>query len=186
MIEQRGGPGPVVLDFECIYLTSGNRVMKEQRRDLWIQLLGWTREVAGDRLIGIFNLLMTTEPWESNHDLATDIAAHTDVFFPNMYTMITDERVCEEDNQEGWEDRLELIRGRAAEADPSKLFVPYIWPQYYPTCPNLGEEFVPGDIWRWELNTLDADNVDGVVIWSGRRAADSTDWFDETVDFMNS
>lgn len=173
-----GISGPVVLDHEKIYLKGVTRAVAEHRRDQWIQLLTWTREVVPTHTIGIYNFLHEVDP--ANLDLAAEVAAHANAFFPSMYTWIGNNNCSD---QTGWTNRLDRILTRATAIDAAKPVIPFIWPQIYPTCTG-GGSFVSGVGWRYQLDTIQARGAAGLIIYSEAKINAAGDWSDETLDFM--
>lgn len=174
-----GQAGPVILDHEKIYLKGVTRAVAEHRRDQWIQLLTWTHDVVPNHTVGIYNFLHEVDP--ANLDLAAEVAAYADAFFPSMYSWIGNGNNCSD--QTGWTTRLTAIMSRAASIDPAKPVIPFVWPQFYPSCTG-GGSFLTGPQWRYQLDTIQAQGAAGLVIYSEAKINAAGDWSDETLDFM--
>lgn len=175
--------GPVILDFETIYLRGSiTRATAEARAAMWIQLLQWTREAKPGRMIGIYNFLKELDT--AFMDLAEDVAAYEDAFFPSMYSYSNMQNQCSD--QAGWTARLQALIARGDQIDPFQPTIPFIWPQIYPTCPG-GGSFLTAAQWRYQLDTIHTAGTSGLLIYGGGNApATSLGWYNETVDFINS
>lgn len=174
--------GPVVLDFESIYLRGVTRAVAETRRTQWITLLTWTREAVPGRMIGIYNFLHELDT--ANIDLAKEVSVYEDAFFPAMYTYLNNTNNCSD--QSGWLARLNAMIARGDQIDPLQKTIPFVWPQIYPTCPG-GGGFVPAAQWRWQLDTIRNSETSGLLIYSGGSAGTAElGWYNETVSFLNT
>lgn len=174
--------GPVILDFESTYLRGSiTRTEAERRAGDWITMLTWTRQAVPGRMIGIYNFLHEIDP--AFMDLATQVAAYEDAFFPAMYSYISNGNGCSD--QAGWTIRLDAMVDRADQIDPAQPTIPFIWPQIYPTCPS-GGSFVPAAQWRWQLESIRARGISGTLIYSEATTASDLGWYNETVDFIGS
>lgn len=182
-------PGPVVLDFEDIFL-EGTETVVRQRLAIWHNLLTWTRQVLTEQgstqKIGIFAF---TEHVDDQYlSLAKELNGKIDAFFPEMY------RYPDVDQAE-WNYELNVRATEARLIDSTKPVYPYIWPQYpkYDGTTPPGQEpgvFYEGTTWRQQLNALKAHPyINGFVVWnsgSWNTVGNHTSWADETIDFVAS
>lgn len=178
-VNAESDPGPIVFDIEDnFYLDTNDRAVAVTRANIAKQILQWAKDERGDKEFGLYGYLNRT--FYANLDLAIAVAQHEDMFFPEMYTRTT--------SFNEWHNRLVSNTVKAADIDPVKPIVPFLWPQYYPgtkdTAGNdIGGQFVPGTAWRQQLNDL-STHAEGVTIWSLTVPVTSIDWYNQTVDFM--
>ncbi|ALN61692.1 hypothetical protein GLA29479_808 [Lysobacter antibioticus] len=173
--------GPVVLDFENIWIKNVDAAQAHRRYRLWRQLFLWAKEAVPDRMIGAYDLLGPNT--DQYLDCARDLSQYQDGFFPHLYT-------ASGLTQATWERRLDNRVVSARNVNPSKPLIPYIRPQEEATCGGDPEPtYLPADRWRRQLDQLGA-KASGFIVWSpvmcSQRVGDNRGWIIETVDFMRS
>ncbi|MBX9400532.1 hypothetical protein K4L06_04350 [Lysobacter sp. BMK333-48F3] len=172
-------PGPIVLDFENIWIKNVDPAKAHLRYRIWRQLFLWAREAAPGRMIGAYDLLGPNT--DQYLDCARDLAQYQDGFFPHLYTATTLDQAT-------WERRLDNRVASARNVDSSKPLIPYIRPQYEATCgQNPNPAYLPADRWRRQLDQLGV-KAGGFVVWSpvqcSQTVGSNRAWVAETVDFM--
>lgn len=172
-------PGPIVLDFENIWIKNVDPAKAHLRYRIWRQLFLWAREAAPGRMIGAYDLLGPNT--DQYLDCARDLARYQDGFFPHLYTATTLD-------QPTWERRLDNRVASARNVDSTKPLIPYIRPQFEATCQGDPDpDFLPAERWRRQLDQLGA-KASGFVVWSpvqcSQCVGQSRAWVIETVDFM--
>lgn len=185
-------PGPVVIDFENLYLKSPDPAINQARYNAWMQITQWTQEALDaydpGRKFGIFGF-SNKGYLPATAALAKNIAFQCTAHFPQMYEWAHDP---------GWTGNLVEAIDMSNQLDSTQPIYPYIWPQYSCwepeelNCPgddpnNPYPRWVSGNNWRSRLNTLAQSSVDGFVIWSRRTTTptvDNFEWVNQTVDFV--
>ncbi|MFI6844235.1 hyaluronidase [Kitasatospora sp. NBC_00085] len=166
-----GTPGPLVLDYETLYLT-GTPDEAQRHYQKLSTLLQWTHEAAPGKQIGVFGLLDTTQP--AYYPLARSLAEQEDAFFPDLYTPSPD--------RNKWQARLDRIVAQAQQTNPNIPVYPFLWPHYPDHTPNASQ-YLPADLWSYELAAC-AKAVKGVVIWGGSTRGNSDRaWVDTLKQF---
>ncbi|MCE5267739.1 MAG: hyaluronidase [Planctomycetaceae bacterium] len=175
--------GPIVLDIEGIPLSGDPKVVKP-RFTLFATLAKWAKEAAPDRIVGYYGHgLFPERPAKQYKAEAKELAAPVDAFFPSMYVF--------NDNREAWRKKLADVVAEARRIAPGKPVYPFVWPQYHDGTPQQFQ-FVTGEYWRWQLDTIRQCGADGVVLWGARRYPNAhvwneqADWWQETLRFMKS
>ncbi|MEV8529073.1 hypothetical protein AB0451_33825 [Streptomyces sp. NPDC052000] len=164
-------PGPLVLDYETLYLTGPPDEAQRHFQKL-STLLQWTHQAAPGKQIGFWGLLNNTQP--AYYPLARSLAEHEDAFFPDLYTFSPD--------RNKWQARLDRDLAEAKQINPNVPVYPFLWPQYPEHTPNAGQ-YLSADLWSYELAAC-AKTVKGVAIWGGstRGNRDQT-WVDTLKQF---
>ncbi|WP_152566438.1 hypothetical protein [Lysobacter antibioticus] len=173
--------GPVVLDFENIWIKNVDAAQAHRRYRLWRQLFLWAKEAAPGHMIGAYDLLGPNS--DQYLDCARDLSQYQDGFFPHLYTAPTL-------TQATWERRLDNRVVSARNVNSSKPLIPYIRPQEEATCGGDPEPtYLPADRWRRQLDQLGA-KASGFIVWSpvmcSHNVGENRGWITETVDFMRS
>lgn len=166
-------PGPVVLDFETLYL-KGRRSIAERHFQKLRQLLRWAHEAVPGRVVGYYGVLGNTSP--QYFSLERRLAEGEDALFPSLYTF--------SDNRSAWHARFVSIMAEAAKVAPGKPVYAYLWPQYHGGTKLAGKYLTP-DHWRYELDTAQ-QLCSGVVIWSPWASDPDQRWVDETAAFLGA
>lgn len=166
-------PGPVVLDFENLYL-QGTPAVAEQHFHVLDTLALWAHEAAPGKIIGFYGLLDHTD--RHYLSLARRLAARQDAFFPSLYTF--------NDDRAAWAQRVRDDVALARSIAPRLPVLLYIWPQYHEGTPKA-LRYMSSSYWSFQLHTA-ARYADGVVIWSGTARNTSTGWVNVTAAFMRS
>ncbi|MFI1198663.1 LPXTG cell wall anchor domain-containing protein [Streptomyces sp. NPDC020883] len=164
-------PGPVVLDFESLYLTGAPDTAQRRLKKLET-FAQWAHEAVPGKAIGFYGVLGNTA--SRYYPLARQLARHVDAFFPTLYTF--------DDNRAAWRTKLADDLAEARAVAPGKPVYPYLWPQYHDGTPRSGQ-FLSADHWSYELDTA-RRLVPGVVIWSGAGPVTDKGWITATERFM--
>ncbi|WP_189305497.1 hypothetical protein [Streptomyces albospinus] len=164
-------PGPVVLDFESLYLT-GTPDTAQRHLEKLEKFAQWAHEALPGKVIGFYGVLGNTTP--RYYPLARQLARYVGAFFPTLYTF--------DDNRAAWRAKLVKDLEEAKAVDPGKPVYPYLWPQYHDGTPK-SPQFLSADHWSYELDTA-RRLVPGVVIWSGAWPVTDKGWITATERFM--
>ena len=165
----------------------------QEQEDSLIKLVNvfkWIHQANPHVRVGIYSIIPQREywrvpnrQWEHRNNLYKELGDEVDVIFPSLYTFY--------DDQQGW---VEYAKKNIKEARKyGKPVYAFIWPQYHDSNATLGGQYIPGDYWRLQLDTL-ADIADGIVIWGGWQEdwatstseTDPDNWWYQTLDFMQS
>lgn len=165
------GPGPVVLDFETLYL-EGPQADAERHFEKLRTMLEWAHEAVPGRTVGYYGVLGNTSP--RYYKLERRLAEREDALFPSLYTF--------SDNRPAWLAKFRRIMTQAAKVAPGKPVYAYLWPQYHDGTKLAGHYLTP-DHWRYELETAQ-QLCSGVVIWGPRVSDPDRRWVDETAAFL--
>lgn len=184
----RNAPGPLVIDFEQIFLRredSCDEACVMKRFDTWDKIVTWTNEVKnetgfGGRKFGIYNFSLNYG--SQFRDLAADIAGRTDIHFPSLYYWVNN-------TPERWEERLTAAVTKAKALSANKPIYPYIAPQYQgPDKDNFGG-FIGGTKWRANLDAI-LERADGFVIWNryvhNANAQPGQRWVSATASYIDA
>ncbi|MFD8707248.1 hypothetical protein ACFV1W_32475 [Kitasatospora sp. NPDC059648] len=165
-----GTPGPLVLDYETLYL-SGTPDEAQRHFQKLTTLLQWTHEAAPGKQVGFWGLLDNTQP--RYYPLARTLAEHEDAFFPDLYSSSPD--------QDKWQARLDRVLDEAKQINPKVPVYPFLWPQY--DGHTMGGKYLPPDSWSYELAAC-GKTTKGVVIWGGGTNGNSDPtWVDTLKQF---
>ena len=133
-------------------------------------VLRWFREESPDVRVGYFGILPVADfwsfrsgaeskryrGWKTRNDRLIPLARLVDVIFPSIYTYTADKDM--------WvQFAVENIKEARRYGKPVYVF---LWPQYSERNKTLGEEYLPPDFWKLQLETAHK-YADGVVIWGG-------------------
>ena len=166
-------PGPVVLDFETLYLRGTPAVAERRFRKLQT-LLDWSREAVPGRTLGYYGVLGNTEPRYLG--LERRLAAGQDALFPSLYTFSTD--------RNAWLRHVRYVMGEAAAIAPNKPVYVYLWPQFHGGTKQAGRYLTP-DQWEFELDTA-AQVSSGAVIWGPNTGDPDQAWVAATAGFLST
>ncbi|HEX4787230.1 MAG TPA: hypothetical protein VH372_02125 [Actinospica sp.] len=167
------GPGPVVLDFETLYLKGSPTVAHRRFRKLQT-LLSWAHQAVPGRVVGYYGVAGNTE--SRYLPLERRLAVNEDALFPSLYTF--------SDNLAAWHANFRRIVAEARSVAPGKRVYAYLWPQYHGGSARAGAYLTPAH-WRYELDTA-TKLCAGVVIW-GPAARDSDQrWVGATAGFLST
>jgi hypothetical protein len=165
--------GPVVLDFETLYLR-GSTATAYRRFQKLQTLLAWTHEAVPGRTVGYYGVLGNTAPRYLG--LERRLAAHEDALFPSLYTF--------SDNLPAWHWRFRQIMAEAAYIAPGKPVYAYLRPQYHEGTRLAGRYLTP-DHWSYELRVA-RRLCSGVVIWGPRHSDPDQRWVEATGSFLGA
>ncbi len=114
--------------------------------------------------------------WIMENRSIEGIVGSVDVIYPSLYTFST--------NQKEWETyAIENINIAKTYGKPVYVF---LWPMYHDST-KLKGQYIPGDFWRFQLETC-KKYADGIVIWGGSREKWNEDapWWSETKMFLST
>jgi len=164
-------PGPVVLDFETLYLR-GSAAVARRRFQKLRTLLAWAHQAVPGRTVGYYGVLGNTAPRYLG--LERRLATGEDALFPSLYTF-TDSRAA-------WSRRFHIIMSEAAAVAPGKPVYAYLWPQYHGGTKWAGHYLTP-DYWHYELEAA-TRLCSGVVIWGPSNSDPDQRWVRATASFL--
>ena len=171
-----------------------NRAIKEL-----VSIVDWVHEANPKVLIGYFGILPQREYWsfiqpakmqenlnklQQRNKKFRKLAEHVDIIFPSLYTFYN--------KPEEWKI---YAKGMLEEARQyNKPIYAFVWPMYHTSNTTLGDQFIGGDFWRLQLETIYKLGFDGVVIWGGSKKqwkvsaldADPDNWWYQTLAFIHS
>jgi hypothetical protein len=126
------------------------------------------------------------EAWKVRNDMLAPLAAAVDFIVPDLYMHISL-------NQAGW---LQYATENVNEAKRyGKPVIPILWPRVHNDGTAAPQPYIPGDQWRFMLDSVKAMNVSGIIIWdtggfnttSPVGVLDETQgWWIETKNFLAS
>jgi len=164
-------PGPVVLDFETLYLRGSSAAAHRHFRKLHT-LLAWAHEAVPGRTVGYYGVLGNTAP--RYFPLERRLAQRENALFPSLYTF--------GDDRAAWRARFRGIMAEAAAIAPGKPVYAYLWPQYHGGSRWAGRYLTP-DHWRFELAEA-TRRCSGVVIWGPSNSDPDQRWVGATASFL--
>ena len=164
-------PGPVVLDFETLYL-KGSRPSPDGTIEKLRTLLDWAHEaVPGVRSATTAcpaTPFRATSSWSGASPSARTPCSRAFTRSPTT--------------SPAWRTRFRHVMSEAAAVAPGKPVYAYLWPQYHDGTKLAGRYLTP-DHWRYELETAQ-QLCSGVVIWSPWSSDPDQRWVDETAAFL--
>lgn len=176
-------PGPVVINFENIFLEGTDAAKVLRRAEMWDSLLTWTKFVVGSKRIGIFAF---TDRLDSQYlSLARQLNPKIDAYFPELYRY-----QGVDDNEFAFEIGYRV--NEVHEVDTSKPIYPYVWPQYVklnnpPPNSETPGTFIDESRWRRQLDDISANTaVTGIIFWSQQTPVGDTNkgWVTATEGFL--
>ena len=166
-------PGPVVLDFETLYIRGSSAAAHRHYRKLQT-LLAWTHAAVPGRTVGYYGVLGNTAP--RYFGLERQLARHENALFPSLYTF--------SNNLSAWHARFRQIMGEARSVARGKPVYAYIRPQYHDGTKLAGRYLTPAH-WRYELQVA-KQLCSGVVIWGPHQSVPDLRWVQATASFLGS
>jgi hypothetical protein len=166
------GPGPLVLDFETLYLRRAKPAVAARRFQKLRTLLDWAHDAVPGRPIGYYGVLGNTAP--EYLGLERRLAAREDALFPSLYTF--------GDDLVAWRTGFRRIMAEAAAVAPGKPVYAYLWPQYHGGTRQAGRYLAPAH-WNYELETAERLCA-GAVVWGPAAADPDVAWVGATEDFL--
>lgn len=167
-------PGPLVLDFETLYLRRATPAVAARRLQKLRTLLDWAHDAVPGRVVGYYGVLGNTAP--AYLGLERSLAAGEDALFPSLYTF--------GDDLAAWRDELRRIMVEAAAVAPGKPVYAYLWPQYHGGTARAGRYLTPAH-WDYELRTA-ARLCSGAVLWGPERTDPDRAWVGVTANFLRT
>lgn len=164
-------PGPVVLDFETLYLKGAADVVQRRFGKLRT-LLAWAHRAVPGKAIGYYGLLGNTAPQYLH--LARELAKDEDAFFPSLYVFTND--------RTQWRALLARRVAEAKSIDPDKPIYAYLWPEFHDNS-NLAGTYVSADYWSFQL-AESRTQISGVVVWSKQKPNAEPGWVNATRTFL--
>lgn len=163
----------------------------EESIDKLVQVIEWMREAAPSLKLGVYaippirdywtpvrNLPGARSGWTAANQFLKPIADAADFTAPSLYTFY--------EEIPGW---VKYATANIEEAQKfGKPVYPFLWCRYHNSNKNRKYQFIEGDYWRKQLETVRDRGANGVVLWdwSGPKnhALDSTQaWWQETIKF---
>lgn len=167
-------PGPLVLDFETLYLRRATPAVAVRRFEKLRTLLDWAHDAVPGHAVGYYGVLGNTAP--AYLGLERRLAVREDALFPSLYTF--------GDDLPAWRGRFRRIMAEAALVAPGKPVYAYLWPQYHGGTARAGRYLTPAH-WNYELQTA-ARLCDGVVVWGPADGDPDSAWVRATGDFLST
>lgn len=118
-------------------------------------------------------------PWMTENDMAQTIVDSQDAAFPSLYTFYAD--------REGWVKYAVAQIAEARRLAKGKPVYVFLWPQYHESNHINGLDYLKGDYWRLELETVQK-YADGAILWGGYQQAwnEQAEWWTVTKKFLKS
>lgn len=167
-------PGPLVLDFETLYLRRATPAVAARRFQKLRTLLDWAHDAVPGRAVGYYGVLGNTAP--AYLGLERSLASREDALFPSLYTF--------GDDLAAWRAELRRIVAEAAAVAPGKPVYAYLWPQYHGGAARAGRYLTPAH-WGYELRTA-ARLCSGAVVWGPTRYDPDRAWVGVTANFLST
>ncbi len=176
-----GKPGPVVIDFEYVFLSKTRGTTDASVKahfKLFITLAKWAHQAAPGHLVGFYGHgLFPEEPGREYAAETKALIAAVDAFFPSLY-------VHGNQTAAQWKQKLQSLVQQAHELAPGKPVYPYVWPQYHEGGPKA-LEFVDAGYMKFQLETARDCGADGVVFWSSNKPAwKDAPWLQALLQFV--
>ncbi len=113
------------------------------------------------------------DAWRQANAALQELGDAVDFIAPSLYTFYG--------NTDQW---VDYAIGNIVEAQQyGKPVMPFLMPNYHNMSGFQANEFIDGDFWRLQLDTV-ADNADSVVIWRGYGGFEGNeDWWTQTSEF---
>ncbi len=187
---------PVVIDIEHWPLEGDEAQMRESQAK-YITVLQWLRNEAPGLNIGFFGRLPGVvyhwslenrdsrhyRTWQDENARLDDFAELVDTIYLPLYTYYPD--------RDAWV-KYATAHLREARRYGKSVHV-FLWPQYSERNEILGQQYLPADYWRLQLETVH-QHADGLVIWGdwdGKRNApaawdETAPWWQVTREFMRT
>lgn len=158
-----------------------------------VQILKWAKEANPEAMFGYYGCVPVRDyftpvrgdaakikKWQEANNVLQPLADECDVLFPSIYTFYND--------QESW---VRYAKGNIAEAKrlaKGKPIYVYVWPRYHTSNKELAYQYIDGEFWRLQLETIYAEGVQGIAIWDGSKLTwePEAEWWKATLDFMKS
>ncbi|MBD1856031.1 MULTISPECIES: hypothetical protein [Leptolyngbya] len=136
--------------------------------DKFLRIIEWTREVAPSLKIGVYSIPPIRDYWTPvrNHpaglkswrainQFLKPIADASDFITPSLYTFY--------DDVPGW---VTYASGNIEEAQQfGKPVYPFLWCRYHPSNRQRRNQFIDGNFWRTQLETVRDRGANGLVLW---------------------
>ena len=186
----------IVLDIEHWPL-KGSPDLVQHSLDKYLSVLQWVRNAAPGLPVGYYGAPPISDYWRAikdplnqehikwmiENDQIRSLATAVDVYTPSLYTFYAD--------QEGWKKFAVAQIKEARRYGNGKPVYVFLWPQFHNSNRTLGGRYLPGDYWRFELETA-KQHADGIILWGGwdlkknRQAEwdENADWWKVTKDFI--
>lgn len=187
---------PVVIDIEHWPL-DGDDMQLHANLAKYATVLQWLRNEAPDLNLGYFERLPMAaygwaldspdsrdyRRWQAENERRGDLAPFVDAVYPPLYTYFPDRR--------DWV-RYAMANLREAHRYGKPVYA-FLWPQYSERNKELGQQYLPADYWRLQLETA-RKYADGIVIWGGwdgKHGApaawnEAAPWWQVTREFMST
>jgi len=187
--------GPSALDIEH-WPVGGESSLVDASLDNYLTVLRWFKATQPAEIVGYYGVVPTRdywravkepsthggqagyEAWQAENDRLRPLADAVDVLFPSIYTFYPD--------REGWKLYAAAQIAESRRLASGKPVYAFLWPQYHDSNRILGEQYLPPDYWRMELEFL-REHADGVVIWGGwqQQWDEDAPWWVETKAFLS-
>jgi len=128
---------------------------------------------------------MDSLPWRESNTRFMPLSYEVDWIGPSLYMLY--------DNMIDWVKFAGPTIDESYRTGDGNPVYAFIWPQYAEVVPGLALEYIPGNVWREQLEYL-CDKVDGIIIWvifnksnTFANSASDTDpdnWWYQTLDFI--
>lgn len=149
--------------------------MLDKRRNEWINAVNNNDSGWAEIYEGLYHEeLADYQEWQHANDFLKPLAEAIDFIVPSLYTFYEDAH--------GWE--IYATANLTEAARYGKPVLPFIWPQYHNSNPDVGLQHLPADEWRGQLD-LTKKLADGVAIWrAGDPISDTHGWWQQTLAFI--
>lgn len=137
-------------------------------RDYWTPVQGKSDAIAA---------------WKAANEFFKPLAQDVDFIAPSLYTFYNDVN--------GW--KTYALANIAEAKRFGKPVLPFLWARYHPSNRLSKLQFISGDYWRTQLETVRNSGVEGVILWDWSGFSDppqaidtNADWWKETTAFVKS
>jgi len=189
----------IVINIEHWPLTGFNDKLIDSSLSKYQKVVSWYKKFSPELKIGFYarppmpdywraidaNPKKRRVDWMAENDRINLLADSVDALYPSLYTFYT--------NKSEWVKFAKAQIMEARRLANGKPVFAFLWPQYHDSNLLLGCQFLPGDYWQLQLDTVKS-LADGLVIWGGwdvcnkkgkaLRWDDSAEWWEVTKNFL--
>jgi len=189
--------GLLVIDLETWPIKNLSDELFDYYMNNYLTLLGWVQSAAPFANVGYYAKPPISNPsaaqqdedeklytdWQAKNDRIAPLADAVDAFFPSLYAT--------NDSRSHWINYAAAMMKETRRYGTGKRIYPFLNPEYHSSAPNgLAFDLIPEDFFLLQLQTLEQENVDGVIIWGWGSQNTPWDedlpWWRATLEFLGS